>query len=74
MLMVIKSSRLREIISIPGILLGWIFLSSAEVTPASWLSILNKDVACFFVILTSVFGSVELLMKIASFFLTRKKT
>ncbi|QHM73251.1 hypothetical protein [Mixta intestinalis] len=61
----VNKKRLREIILIPGILFGWVCLSSAGVTPQGGLSILPESIAWYCVILTSVFGTVELLMRIA---------
>ncbi|MDR7344279.1 hypothetical protein J2X14_002700 [Pantoea alhagi] len=63
---------LRNIIIIPGVFLGWAFLSSSHVTPQSWLSVIPCDIARFFVIIMTVFGTVELLMKFARWFIPER--
>lgn len=65
-------SHLGDIIIIPGIFLGWAFLSSSQVTPQSWLSVIPCDIAKFFVIITTVLGTVELLIKIARLIIPEK--
>ncbi|MDR7342708.1 hypothetical protein J2X14_001112 [Pantoea alhagi] len=63
--MVINKKRLRQIMVMPGVLLAGVFMSSFGIFPQDEFSFLPFDVAKVLIVVSSMYGTVEMLTKLA---------